>query len=273
MVSKPADAGSERLAIRVADGDPVVSYELSTPDEQFSIEVAPGSRVLILRVPKGDSRLVRMEFDQPATGGISLAVGPQEHGRLYRARSLWHLLIMEPEVGRQYLAPLLEPLNPDCHLAQAARQIEAALLRAATSGLKPDRRRWAALVGQLGDDRFARREAADRELRSEGRLVTTYLERLDAGQLDAEQYYRVQRIVQALSTADGPDTPEGVAPWLAGDPAIWLAMLSRPKQSTRRLAAQQLEGLLGEPVAFDPTADATTRQRQLDQLRALILGK
>jgi hypothetical protein len=146
-------------------------------------------------------------------------------------------------------------------------------VRAAAEGDLPDPGRWAVLVEQLGDERFSRREAADRELRSLGRVVSIYLQQLDASQLDAEQHYRVRRILMALSARTDNDTPPEVAQWLAGDPVVWLAMLSRDDEPTRRLAAERLKALLDGPIAFDPAADAATRQGQIDELRLRISGR
>jgi hypothetical protein len=158
-------------------------------------------------------------------------------------------------------------------LAETAAAIETELFQAASVGRLPDRQRWAALVAQLADERFPRREAADRELRSAGRVVLSYLRGLELSRLDAEQQYRVRRIILSLSRQTGDDTAEGFAPQLSEDPDIWLAFLSRQEESTRRLAARQLAAILGEPIRFDPAADTATRKAQIEQLRARIHGK
>jgi len=260
----------ENLTIRVAGGAPVINYRLSTSREELTIDVTGGNRVSILLAAKGDSSLVPVRFDQPAKGPLSLSVGGEGDERVYRAASLWHLFIAEPEVCGRHLAPVLQLLDGNWDPAEMAADVESALVEGATASRQPDRRRWATLVEQLGDDRFARREEADRQLRREGRLVVAYLQRLDPGQLDAEQQYRIRRIVRDLSDRSAADTPEQVAACLAGDPVIWLALLRRDELSTRRLAAEQLEAVLGQPVAFDPAADPATRRRQLDALRTLI---
>ncbi len=53
---------------------------------------------------------------------------------------------------------------------------------------------------------------------------------------------------------------------------IWLALLSRPGESTRRLALQQLNSLLGSKVPFDPAADEATREKQIERFRERIVG-
>ena len=51
------------------------------------------------------------------------------------------------------------------------------------------------------------------------------------------------------------------------------ALLSRQGESTRRLAAQHLTTILGQPISFDPAADPATRERQIEQLQARIEGE
>ena len=67
------------------------------------------------------------------------------------------------------------------------------------------------------------------------------------------------------------DTPERIGAWLAGDPEVWLSMLDRDDATTRRTALVWFEALLGKPVLFDPAAQATIRQAQLQRLRAEMI--
>ena len=110
--------------------------------------------------------------------------------------------------------------------------IEADLLKAAVAGKIPDRRHWADLVRQLGDNQFAKSEAADRMLRAVGPQVTGFLQQLDYGQLDAEQQFRVRRIIDSLHGSAAADTAEQVAERLVADSSVWLALLDGPEAST-----------------------------------------
>ena len=261
----------ERLSITMAGRELHINYRMSTSDEELLIEVIGGGQVHICRTPKGDSSLVPVDFRQAEDEPLCLSLGSPGQERVCRAPSLWHLLVMEPEASRQHLLPLLALLNPQPDLDRTAQQAEAALVRGAAQRELPDPQRWSALVEQLGDERFSRREAADRQLRALGRVVLTYLERLDPSRLDAEQHYRVRRIIKQLSSGVGDDSPLEIADWLAGDPAVWFALLSRDDESTRRSAAERLEAFLGRALPFDPSADATTRSEQIERLRGRIL--
>lgn len=262
----------EQLSVRVAGAVPVVAYKVSGATQQLLLD-ATGNRLQIRRLPKGDrSEPVAVEFRQAPGEPVSLTVGSKEHERTYRAQTIWHLFLLEPAVCHERLAPLLAVVLREVDFVKTAQDVEAALVRTAGTGSSPDQKRWAQWLEQLADPRFAVREAADRKFREEGRIVVTYLQQLDPSRLDAEQRYRVRRILQSLSETGGDESPAQIAHWLAGDPVIWLALLSRDDASTRRLAAQRLATMLGGPIAFDPAADLPTRQKQIEALRARILG-
>jgi len=262
----------EEFTIRMAGAVPSISYKISSTEGEFSLSISSGDRISIRQVPGDNSALPQMEFRQSAADeGISLIVGRGGDQKTYAAKTLWHLLIGEAEVCSEHLLPLLEPLLGRHDLGALADQVVTVLVRNNTAAQKPERETWAKLVEQLGDDRFGRREAADRQLRAAGPRVVAFLAGLDRAGLDAEQHYRVARIIRAFSDQGGQDTPELAASWLAADPEIWLALLARDKESTRRLATQQLEVLLGATIDFDPAADEKTRKAQIEQLRLRIV--
>jgi hypothetical protein len=264
--------GSERLSIRPDGNQSSVDYEASQAEEVFHFDVKEGNRVHVRREIRGKTPLI-VDFLQTPAQSVTLTLVVDGKTTAYRADGLWQLLLIEPEVCRQHLAPMLDLLRPDWQLADRAAQIEDELLQSAATGQLPDRQRWDALVRQLADDRFARREAADRELRAAGPAVMPYLERLDFAHLDAEQQSRVRRILAELTEDIDDDTVSQVAVGLATEPAVWLGMLARPQERTRRLAADQLARLLGAPVDFDPAAAPAVRQSQIARLRARILPR
>lgn len=264
---------TEELTTQVTGEGATLNYELSTATETLSIQASADSSVRIRRARKGGSPVTPVDFVQAAGKPLSLTVGEGSDQRVYEAASFWHLLLAEPELSRRHLVPLLRLLVPDADPLKTAADVESELLRLAAAQPLPDRRIWAGLVEQLGDERFARRQRADRKLREAGPAVVSYLRGLDTGKLDAEQSFRVHRIIQSFSSNQAADTAEAVAEWLLPDVRVWLVLLGRDSQSTRRLAADRLALLLGEPVAFDPAAEPATRQKQIDRLRAKIGGQ
>ena len=88
--------------------------------------------------------------------------------------------------------------------------------------------------------------------------------------MDAEQQFRVDRIAESFRGQTASDTTEQVAALLAADPSVWLALLERRQEATRRAAAKQLGVLLGEPIGVDPVADPATQKERREQLRAKL---
>jgi hypothetical protein len=261
---------TERLNIHTVDNELVVQYDVVAPDEQFSLQVKSGNRIRLSRSARGGAAVVPVEFQQLPGEPLRLSVGAAGHAETYRMASLWHLLLAHPETCRRHLIPLLETFRPDWRIAEQALEAEEELFRMARYGQLPDRPRWTALVAQLSDDRFARREAADRALRGAGPVVLPFLRELDFAQLEPEQQSRLRRIIAALAQATDDDTSEQIAGSLIADVEVWLSLLSRPEEATRRLAAGQLERLCGRPLRFDPAAADEIRRQQLGEIRTKV---
>jgi hypothetical protein len=261
----------ERLTVRGAGAVPTISYEMSNAAEQLTLSVSGRNRFQIRRCPKGDrAEPVAVEFHQAPLEPLTLTVGAKDRQRTYRATSIWHLFLLEPKVCGDRLAPLLKIVFGEFDFEKSGQEVEANLIRTASTGIVPDWKRWDQLVQQLGDSSFAAREAADRKLRAEGRIAAAYLQRLDLARLDAEQRYRVRRILQSL-TDEGDESPPRIANWLSGDPVAWFALLARDDPATRRLAVQRLSNMLGGTLEFDPEGDAKLREKQIEALRPRVL--
>jgi hypothetical protein len=260
----------EALSFRNDTGDPSMTYERNNSEEKLSIEITAGDRLRIRRIPQGTSGVLPLEFVQAPTEKLTLTVGGADHQEVHRATSIWHLLIMQPEKCKEHLIPLLELLRSDWDLTNTVSKVEERLLLGVDGDAAAERARWVKWVEDLGDDQFARREAADRSLRAAGPAVLNYLRQLDFNQLDAEQQFRLRRIGSAVSCQATEDSVEQIAVSLAGDPTVWLALLSRPQKAARQMAAQQLMAILGEPIPVDPNADPSSQLAQREELQARI---
>lgn len=262
------DDRNERLSIEFTGPQPSFEYELSLPDEQFLVQVNQGERVTLKHLPRSNaSELEPLEFIQEPDSSILLVIGAGENRRDYRSTSLWYLLMDEPELCRDRLVPLLELLRPNWQLIKTAGEIEAGMIRAAQSPARTNREQWSNLVAQLASDSFAERRAADRLLRQVGQAIVPYLESLDPARLDAEQRFRIRRIVGQLANDEAEDLPARVMQSAAADPRAWLTLLDREEESLRRLAVEQMQELMGEEIAFDPAAEASIREEQMALLR------
>jgi hypothetical protein len=207
------------------------------------------------------------ELSQVTGQPVQLSLPPAGKPRVLQAPTVWHLLVIYAEDCRKGLVPGLEMVRPDWRVDGMVAAAESELVKLAASAQKLDRQQWAAWVDQLGDPLCTRRERADRKLRDAGPAILSYLNRLNMGRLDAEQQFRIRRIVHVLSTQQGEDSPEAVAALLVGDPYVWLALLSRDDEAMRRAAAQQLEQILNAPVKVDPKAAPASQAKAREELR------
>jgi hypothetical protein len=260
----------EKLILNTnADQDASIQYELSTGDELLTANVVDGQQFTITRRPGKDSKGPAIEFHQPQDGPLTLSVKDRDTVREIMGPTIWHLLLSEPELCRQHLLPLLEMFRPEWHLAETTRSIEAQMLRTAGEFRPENLRSWDALVADLASDRFADRQRAERELRLAGAAVIPFLQGLDHRRLDYEQWSRIQHIIESADS-DDEDRPESVASRMMADRHVWLVLLDRPDESTRRTAAGALSYLFGEPVQFDPAARESIRRRQLEALQKRV---
>jgi hypothetical protein len=281
-----ANTAEQISVLQSAGGDTTLSYNWSNGKRKLSLEVSNVSKVYIRYGGQSDDAQIPVEFSQPLQGKTVLKIGPEGKQRIYGAPNLWRLFMAYPAETKRHLAPLLALLHPNWRLSESAAELEVELLRKVggdetsererwaefVKKSSDDRRRWAALVAQLGDESFAKRQAADRALRILDPAVLNYLQQLDFGRLDAEQQFRIRRIVEDIFERLGDDTPEHAASWMAGDPSVWLILLTRPDAAVRRRAARQLAAMLDEPVPVDPEADPSTQKNQIEQLRLRIEG-
>lgn len=261
----------ERMTFSSANGQPAVAYEGAGATERLSIRINEHKAVSLKYTPPADTDLLALDFDQPQDGPLMLTIGSGDRARSYRGATLWHLILELSEPERKQFAERLELLRPDWRLSERAAEIEETLVREALTGQFPDPKRWEALIAQLGDDLFSHREAADRELRAAGPAVVSYLQQLDFSNLDAEQQFRVRRILAWFAHEGQSDRVDSIASRLLCDPVIWLTLCTRPQEATRRAAAARLSRLLAGPLDFDPTAAANVRQAQIEKLRTRLL--
>ena len=259
---------TERHALSMSADMPSLEYNLSTSTESLKISMKNGFDIHIAYSRKGDARIRRFEFTQLPERPLSIVVETSRTPRRTRADTIWELLIVESDLCRQYLLPVLKHLRSGRRLVDDGQLVENVLMKFALT----DRRQWDRLVTDLASRKFGTRRSAERKLQAIGPSIIPYLQGLDPQQLDAEQKHCVARIVKAVDIQPG-FVPEKTAAALVENRRVWLALMSRPSENTRRLAARQLKTLLDEPLDFDPAADDAVRQSQLDRLKQRIVGR
>jgi hypothetical protein len=256
----------EQLTIDLGGGRPTVNYGRFASDERLSYQIDNGNEVTVQLVPRSTTDHATVVFIQPAEGALRLTVATGEQSKTVHAPSLWHLLILEPQLCHEHLVPLLEIMRPNWQLDQQAQEIEKALCSDQPARAAIDHSGWEKNLRQLASDRFVDRERAEQQLLAYGPVILPFLRGKDRGTLDAEQAFRVRRVIRGLDKNADEDTPERVVPWLTGDPRVWYALLSRDDLRVRGIAVEQLSKLLETKLDFDPAADPTERALQRERL-------
>lgn len=257
---------TETLLIGMQHQTPTFRYEQVVPERKVTIEVLPTGEFVAQQIPTQPSSLAEIVFRQKNSGETRLLVSENGMQTEFVARSLWHLMLEHPTIGREKCAPLLNILGSQWQIADDVEEIRELLLRRATAGLLPDFHRVNDLVRQLSHKEFARRQAADRELRAMGCAIVAHLQSMDTTVLDSEQRQRLRAIV-AAAKAPKADTPERVASWLTADPAVWLILASDIDHLPRQIAAEQLQRLVARTIDFQPYEEESVRKEQLVRLR------
>ncbi|MGO9109316.1 MAG: hypothetical protein ACLP9L_08795 [Thermoguttaceae bacterium] len=247
----------------------VLADTKNDPRVEFALDINSEGR-FALRYSDKDDPARFFSLRQVPGQAISLSLPPSDKPRVLHAPTIWHLLIIHAEDCQKQVLPILECIRPSWHVGRTVQAAEDELVKMAAVSRKSDRKQWDAWVDQLSDRVFTRRDRADRNLRDVGPALLGHLNRLDMSRLDAEQRSRLRRIIHDLATRTGEDTPEHVASMLIEEPLVWLALLSRPDESTRQAAVQQLAVLLNVPIAVDPQAEPDSQAKARDTLRKQI---
>ena len=281
----PARGTNETLRIQAEAGETLLRFEKNDESDHTLIELGRGSGLVVTRTPGAEPNFEPVRFEQFATThsvgyqaspvvpddqsrGVVLVVGGDDSQTRVEAAGIWQLLIVEPDLCREHLTPLLDLLHTNWRLEQMAGGIEEQLVLLVQAGDLEVTAYWDELIHRLGDDVFAVRRRADRLLRQAGVDVLPYLHSTDVARLDAEQRMRIREITRDLSSGVGQDTPRLAAWQLVDDVSVWLTLLGRDNPATRSVARERLEAILDRTIDFDVTADPAQREQELANLQA-----
>ncbi len=236
-----SDGATETLVVSIDRGLTSLQYTLKSATQQLAIRVVRRDDVFVRsETLQPDGMRTTMTYSQSPGKEVRLAIienaGAEKN---YQAPSLWHLLIIKPELGKTPIFDILESLRPDWHLRSEAKAIGDALVATGPWEVTTSLEEVKALVRQLAHRDFHVRQAADRELRSRGRAVLCLFNELDPRQLDCEQRLRIREIRRQL-TGDSNDTPQRVAHWLVNDKRVWLALKDQGVPRSRLVAREHL---------------------------------
>ena len=157
----------EGYSIQSENGVRTDRYEQTTDDEAtFLVECVSDGRLTMRRNSTATPAEPAVEYLQIPDGPVSLSMEFAGVRKVYQAPSLWHLALAHPEECRQHLLPLLAAFFPCCKLLGETAWVQNELLAEAEVCDILSRQRLRELISQLGDNHFAKREAADRQLRA-----------------------------------------------------------------------------------------------------------
>jgi hypothetical protein len=243
-----------------------LDYKWTTAAEQMHFQWFGSGNVELTR----DVGSVKTTYTQPKSGLVTLTIAHgEESPTVFKAAHLWHLWLIAPDACEGHLAPALAAIRPDWQIAESLRDALHEMDSVSDSDVAQRREEWTKHISELADSDFAIRQRADRALRRGGISAWSWLARTSLNQLDTEQSERVTGILADMR-AQGDDTPQRLAAWMAEDQETWLVLMKDSSVDRRHLAKMQLERLLGRTVEFDPEANEATRNKQWAGIRSLV---
>lgn len=247
---------------------PRLEYENRNNPLQVAISIDGDGQATFEREGKTNSPYTRVRLEQRPGQPLRLTLASASKEQTLVAPMLWHFLLAEPEIGARDLVPMFQILRPEWNLMREAEQLRAALLEHGATSDPAAAQQYQRWVDELASGRFATRRQAERHLAEAGQPAALYLEMLDERTLDAEQRYRVGRLLSRQLAREAGDTPQRLAYRMAGDVETWLAIMQGGPLEERRSASEILAQLVAAPLAFDPTAPPEERREQIAAIRA-----
>lgn len=243
---------------------PSLSYERNAAKQQISIEIVQGNQVSIHATSLGPTDDT-LEFRQPQSGRLSLALTRDGKQFQFEAETFWHLMLAEPNVCQTHLIPILQLLRNDWRLSETAAEIQQELVRQ-TERPQISNSQIQELVRQFDSPKFQTRQSAGKKLRQLGPSVFAHLTRMDQASMSPEQRSRIREVLRSLKV-DASDVPQRFAAQMSGDLSIYFVLLADKESPTRKAAKAHLESLTGIEIKLDPAIEGEALREEIAQLR------
>jgi len=247
---------------------PRLEYENRNNPLQVAISLDGEGSATFEREGQTDSPYTRVRLEQRVGQPLRLSLSSESEQHTFVAPMLWHLFLAEPEICSRNLAPMLQMLRPEWNLMRETELLREALLEHGATSDPAAAQQYQRWVDELGSPRFATRRQAERRLAAAGQPAALFLEMLDLRVLDAEQRYRIGRLLSRQQAREAGDTPRRLAYRMAGDIETWLALMQGSNLDQRRAASEILGQLVADPLEFDPEASPEKRREQIAAIRA-----
>ena len=212
------DGGRERvrsLSISTLRGKPSLQFRDQGGDEEVQLSFKADRQVDISLTAGRESDRHKLTYHQPAEGPISVRVEFSDGRKTFdfKARSIWHLALDEPQFVDTYLQPCVSRFDPSWQIARTATDARKLL----NNSLHPsDPLQVQRLIEQLDADLSSERQAALSQLESMGIAAEHPLRRSLATDLSSQQQTSIDRLLSTIQPV-GNDTPMRVAIWLAAE--------------------------------------------------------
>jgi hypothetical protein len=259
---------SECFSIEPYKSSSVLLFERTDETKRLSVESGQNGDFTVMQESCGASDVAPLSFEQKQSGGVRLVMGAGEEAKTYEAKSIWHLIITEPQLRHGDFSSLLTFLCPGLDVRKEATAVERKLVE---SSNRPgvSLREINRIIHNLDSAKYMERSAADRQLRSMGLESLHLLETKEQWMWSREQRTRIESIKNDLTEQlnQFPDSVDRVAEWLRGDRSVWMAMLSREDLEVRTAAMRRLSAMTGQDIDVDPSAPAAAREEQIKLLK------
>ena len=97
-----------------------LKYGRVGPQGDLTLDFDSEGRFHFLRQKKESTASVTVELTQAPGESLVLTVGPPEHQQTYRAATLWHLALIEPQICQSHVYPVLDLLRPEWQIGRKA---------------------------------------------------------------------------------------------------------------------------------------------------------
>lgn len=262
--------GVEKLQFKNDERGNSMHYELTTATRRVKIDAWREELTMVREVLREGKVTATTRFEQRPGAPLRLEVIEGDASQTIEGDTVWHLWLTDAHLCAENLLPLCEMIGLEVPWTQFTQALESRLVSLADSGESHDQTAWRTWLDELSSPHFAVREAADRQLRSAGTSLLPFVRRLDLALLDAEQRFRLRRIMHDLQSDIAADTVDSTADLLLDDPRVWVELLDQEDATERTAVAAQLQRTLQAEIEYDAAGSAEVRREQVARLRERV---
>jgi hypothetical protein len=264
--------GVEKLQFKNDERGNSMHYELKTATRRVKIDAWREELTMVRQVVQEGKVTATTRFEQRPGAPLRLEVIEGDVSQTIEGDTVWHLWLTDAQLCAENLLPMCELIGLEVPWTQFTQALETRLVQLADAGESHDQTEWRKWLDELSSPQFTVREAADRQLRAAGTSLLPFVRRLDLSLLDAEQRFRLRRIIYDLHSDVAADTVDSTADLLLDDPRVWVELLDREDEAARTAVAAQLRRTWQAEIEYDVAGSVDVRREQVARLRERVRG-